>query len=300
VAFDVSVPNTIAILCDFDDTLGKDTTNLFLKEILEMDEAAILDFWNKDVKKLIARGWDPPLAFINRILEYLKAKNIIIKNQDLRNLGSKVDLFPGVSNLFQRLQSYVTTRAEFKESHIQIEFYVISGGFEEIIRGTSIAREMTDIFGCTFDELSGKLIAKSIVTFTEKTKFLYAINKGISGNELRRNPYSVNEVVHQDRRRIPFVNMIYLGDGPTDIPCFSAIQQFGGKTVGILKYQKKAGKVIVDNARAWAMARGDRVTLGPYLPNYCEGSDLYVNLKMQVEIVGLDIADRFKRIVQAK
>jgi len=89
--------------------------------------------------------------------------------------------------------------------------------------------------------------------------------------------------------------MIYIGDGPTDIPCFSTIQQNGGKTVGILKHHRKAGKVIADKWRAWAIARGDRATLGPFLPDYTEDSDLCVNLRLQVERVGLDIADSFKR-----
>jgi len=291
----MSVPNTIAIICDFDDTLGDDTTNLFLKEKLGMNEEGIKDFWNKDVKRLITKGWDPPLAYIDQILTRLKKRKLKVTNQDLRDLGEKVQLFPGVVDLFQRLRSFVNARKEFQEAHVQIEFYIITGAFEEIIRGTSIANEMKDIFGCTFDERKGSVIAKSIVTFTEKTKFLYAINKGISGIELRRNPYSVNEVIPRDQRRIPFSNMIYLGDGPTDIPCFSTIQQNGGKTIGILKYQKKASKVIVDKQRAWAIARGDRATLGPFLPNYREDSDLYVNRQMQVERVGLDINDRFKR-----
>jgi len=291
----VSVPNIIAIICDFDDTLGDDTTNLFLKQILGMNENEIVNFWNMDVKRLVTKGWDPPLAYIHLILTRLKKNKLKVTNQMLRDLGMSVHLFPGVTDLFQRLRSFVNTRKEFQEAHVQTEFFIITAGFEEIIRGTSVANEMEDIFGCTFDERKGDLIAKSVVTFTEKTKFLYAINKGISGIELRRKPYSVNDVIPKDQRRIPFSNMIYLGDGPTDIPCFSTIQQNGGKTVGVLKYHKKAGKVILDKWRAWAIARGDRTTLGPFLPDYTEHSDLYVNLQMQVERVGLDIADRFKR-----
>ena len=210
-------------------------------------------------------------------------------------MGKRVNLFPGVPDVFQRLRHFVNRKKEFQEAHIQIEFYVISAGFEEIIRGTSVANGMKDVFGCTFDERNGSLIVKSVVTFTEKTKFLYAINKGISGIELRRNPYSVNEVIRRDQRRIPFSNMIYLGDGPTDIPCFSTIQQNNGATVGILKYRKERGKLYVDKWRAWAIARGDRATLGPFRPNYMEDSDLYVNLQMQVERVGLEITDRFRR-----
>jgi 2-hydroxy-3-keto-5-methylthiopentenyl-1-phosphate phosphatase len=292
----VSVSNIIAIICDFDDTLGEDTTNLFLKEYFGLAEEEIYDFWNKDVKKLVTKGWDPPLAYIDLILARLKKNKQRIANQDLRDLGSKVRLFPGVLDLFERLRSFVNTRKEFLEAYVQIEFYVITAGFEEIIRGTAIAREMRDIFGCTFDERKGNLVAKSIVTFTEKTKFLYAINKGISGTELRRNPYRVNDVKSRDQRRIPFPNMIYLGDGPTDIPCFSTIQQYGGKTIGVLKYEKKAGKLVVDKWRAWAIAKGERATLGPYLPEYGEGTDLYLNLKLQVERVGLEISDKSKRV----
>jgi len=286
--------NTIAIIFDFDDTLGDDTTNLFLKEKLEMNEEQIDKFWNKDVSRRVKQGWDPPLAYVDLILSLVKKKKLKITNEDLRELGNKVQLYPGVSDLFQRLRSFVASRKEFQEAHVQMEFYVISGGFEEIIRGTPISNEMRDIYGCTFHERNGKLFPKSIVTFTEKTKFLYAINKGVNG-ELRRNPYGVNDVIPKEQRRIPFTNMIYLGDGPTDIPCFSTIQQNCGKTIGILKYKKKQGGVIVDKKRAWAIARGDRATLGPFQPNYLKNSDLYVNLQMQVERVGLDIYDSFKR-----
>jgi len=293
----LSVSNTIAIICDFDDTLGDDTTDLLLKEKFGMNEEEIISFWNKDVRKLVKQGWDPPLAYIHLILNRLRKSKLTLSNSDLRDLGKKVHLFPGVQDLFPRLGSFVGESKEFLEAHVQIEFYVITAGFEEIIRGTSIATEMTDIFGCTFDDSAGGLIPKSVVTFTEKTKFLYAINKGISGSELRRNPYSVNDVVEKDKRRIPFSNMIYLGDGPTDIPCFSTIAQNGGKTIGVLKYEKKTGKKIVDKRRAWAIAIGDRdrATVGPYLPNYTEDSDLYANLLLQVDIVALGIVDSFMR-----
>jgi phosphoglycolate phosphatase-like HAD superfamily hydrolase len=287
--------NIIAIICDFDDTLGDDTTELFMKAILGMSGQEIDCFWNEDVKKLVRKGWDPPLACIDRILRMLKKNKLETTNNDLRELGKKARLFPGVPDLFQRLNFLVNSRKEFQEAFVRIEFYIISGGFEEIIQGTSIANEMKDIFGCTFQERKGQLVPKSTVTFTEKTRFLYAINKGISGQELRRNPYRVNDVIPENERRIAFKNMIYVGDGPTDIPCFSTVQKNGGKTVGILKHISKGREVIVDKRRAWAIARGERATLGPFQPDYRENSDLYVNLVLQIERVGLDISDAFKR-----
>lgn len=290
------ISNTIAVICDFDDTLGEDTTNLFLSRILKMDEASIESFWNDAVGKLVKKGWDPPLAYIDRILSMVKKKQLKVTNEDLKALGAKVNLFPGVDDLVPRLEKFVNSRKEFKEAFVHIEFYVISGGFEEIIRGTSIAKSIKDIFGCTFIERNGRIFPKSIVTFTEKTKFLYAINKGISGLELRRNPYRVNDVIRPDSRRIDFSNMIYVGDGPTDIPCFSAVQSNHGKTIGILKHIRKGANIVVDKRRAWAIAKGERTTLGPYHPDYCENSDLYDILKLQIERIGLDISDATKRL----
>jgi hypothetical protein len=294
----LSLPNTIGVIFDFDDTLGEDTTNLFMKKKLGMSGSQIRNFWSREVGILVQEGWDPPLAYIHLILERARSKRLGITNKDLRHLGKRVRLHRGVPDVFRRLQDFVRARQEFQEAHVGIEFFVISGGFEEIIRGTPIAREMKDIFGCTFDETREGLVPKSIVTFTEKTKFLYAINKGLSGRELRRNPYSVNDVIPTNRRRIPFSNMIYLGDGPTDIPCFSSVQHFGGKTIGILKYKKKStreGDVLVDKNRAWAIAKGERTTLGPFQPDYRRASDLYVNLRMQVERIALEICDVFRR-----
>ena len=89
----MSISNTIAIICDFDDTLGEDTTNLFLKESLGMDEETIDSFWNEDVAKLVKKGWDPPLAYIDRILALLEKKKLKITNQDLKTLGSKSSTF---------------------------------------------------------------------------------------------------------------------------------------------------------------------------------------------------------------
>jgi phosphoserine phosphatase len=294
----LSLSNTIGIIFDFDDTLGEDTTNLFLKTKLGMKTSEIRRFWNKEVDALIKEGWDPPLAYIDLIMQRLETKNLRLRNRDLRELGRHARLFRGVPDLFQRLRAFVQKKSEFVEAHVGIEFYVISGGFEEIIRGTPIGKEMKDIFGCTFEEKEGTLRPKSIVTFTEKTKFLYAINKGISGLELRRNPYSVNDVIHKNQRRISFSNMIYVGDGPTDIPCFSAVLQNGGKTIGVLKYSRKVtkeGELIVDKTKAWAIAKGERATVGPYLPEYRNGDNLFINLKIQIERAGLEIYTAFKR-----
>ena len=101
------------------------------------------------------------------------------------------------------------------------------------MQGTTLAESFTDIFGSSFYEKDGIIAGvKSSITFTEKTKFVYAINKGIT-SQIRENPYNVNTFVENDKRRIPFESMIYLGDGASDIPCFSMIKNHGGHCIGI-------------------------------------------------------------------
>lgn len=143
----------------------------------------------------------------------------------------------------------------------------MSGGIAELIRGLKIARYMKEIFACEFefDPDTGIPIAiKATVSFTEKTKFIYAINKNISGERLRSNPYSVNDVVAKEKRRIPLHNMIYVGDGPSDIPCFSMIIENDGDGVGVAEKP----------ARGYELAKGKRTTTGPYSPDYRHGSDM--------------------------
>jgi phosphoserine phosphatase len=286
--------STIAVIFDFDDTLGEDTTTLLLKQILGMSDEQVSNFWNMEVDELVKKGWDPPLAYLSLILKKSREQTVKLNNHVLRELGTRVQLYPGVDTVFERLRHYVESQSLLKQADTRIEFYVISGGFEEILRGTAIAKEMKDIFGCTIDDSKTEPSIKGTVTFTEKTKFLYAINKGITGEELRRDPYRVNDVVPEENRRIPFRNMIYVGDGPTDIPCFSAVQHSGGKTVGLLKYHTREN-ILVDNRREWAIARGDRKTLGPYRPSYKEEDDLCLNLKLQLSAIGFTIYDAYKR-----
>ena len=102
-----------------------------------------------------------------------------------------------------------------------------------MMKGSKIGNSFTDIFGGRLYEQDDIIAGiKSSITFTEKTKFIFAINKGIT-SQIRENPYNVNTFVENDKRRIPFENMIYLGDGASDIPCFSMIKKNGGHCIGI-------------------------------------------------------------------
>lgn len=256
--------STIAIVCDCDDTLAPDTTN-FLLEQNGVDTAA---FWS-DHDSMVASGWDPPIAWMTMILKMMRSGRVAQDtNAALRELGGRVVPNAGVTDLAARVRSAVASNPDFADAGVSVEFYIISSGFEELIRGTPFAGTFDDVFGGTFAEGGdGRIEAiKSAVTFTEKTKFLHAINKGIRGSRLRKNPYLVNDYRKEGERHIPFPNMIYIGDSKSDVPCFSAVSKNGGQCIGI------AGDPTFRTGHALALER--RTTAGPYRGNYGEGSDL--------------------------
>jgi len=272
--------NTIAIICDCDGTLCPDTTGLLVSRIGGRPS----DFWH-DVYEAVGEGWDPPIAYMTKLLELARSNSIGCITLDiLKEVGQSVNFFPGVLDFVDRLQRRLDTNTDFRAARIKIELSIISGGIEETIKFSAIGQVATGIFGCSFS-FDDKGVANGIkrtVTFTEKTKFVFAINKGISTDELRKKPYRVNDVIEHDERRVPFEHMIYVGDGPSDIPCFSMIKFLGGSVVGVMPPENS------ELRKPYELAQGDRLTIGPYTADYTEGTDLCKMLGRYVH----GIADR--------
>jgi phosphoglycolate phosphatase-like HAD superfamily hydrolase len=267
----MSTQSIIALIFDCDGTLCPDTISFLLKRYRVPQKA----FWHS-VTEMVREGWDPPLAYMRRIIELVNAGVMPdLTNERLKDVGASIRFFPGIPEFFHDLPQITRKEKDFVEAGVALAFYVVTGGFEAMIRGSVIAPFMTDIFGCTFDEHpETHLICfpKRAVTFTEKTKFIYAINKGISGDELRRDPYRVNDAIDKDERPILFRNMIYVGDGPSDIPCFSLIQAFGG--YGGVRTGHAIGVYQKGVRRGYELAQGRRITAGPYSCDFSPGSDL--------------------------
>jgi len=266
--------NIIAIICDCDETLVEDTTEFLLKENkIEPDE-----FWNYIDKNFVQQGWDPPQAYLNEILKRMNNGEIKQNTPEMmKDLAKKIKPFDGVNTFIKELQEYVSNDSECIKSGINIEGYIISAGIEDLVRECTFANQFKDIFASNYsvDSTTGKYNAiKSTVTFTEKTKFLYAINKGIDGKNLRKYPYLVNDVIKNEQRRIPFENMIYIGDGPSDIPCFSAVRSNNGHCIGIMGKKPK---------RTYELARGRRTNYGMYSDDYSKGTDLRKMLKLIID-----------------
>jgi len=225
--------NIVAVIFDFDDTLTDDSTT----KLLERARIDTKDFWEGQMKRLTDDGWDPPLAYLKLILDNIGEGKPLGKltNGDLRTFGATLDFYKGIPEMFAELQEVTK---QFRATKPSVEYYIISGGLEEVIKGSKIASHFHGIWGSRFHESDGQIQnVKNSLSFTEKTKYIFAINKGVE-SRIREEPYVVNENVEQANRRIPIENMIYIGDGLTDVPCFSVMKQFGGRAFGVFDPKK--------------------------------------------------------------
>ncbi|MGK8838657.1 HAD family hydrolase [Achromobacter xylosoxidans] len=257
--------DVIALIFDFDDTLASDSTSGFLESI-GVDTAS---FWKDQVDPLLSRqDWDPVPAYLYQMIQLSReGRHGLITQQRLQDWGARLELHDGVSTLFQRLRAAV--RAE--QPQVQLEFYLISSGIGDVVRSTPIAYEFTEIWASefTYGTDGGIEFPRRIVSFTDKTRYLFHIQKGIIGRDFRNKPFEVNRKVPEDRLRVPFDQMVFVGDGYTDIPCFSLIRRAGGFAFGVWdpKHRDK-------RSRAWGFIEEGRVS-NLNQARYDENAELY-------------------------
>jgi hypothetical protein len=189
----MSTPHaTLAVIFDFDDTLVPDSTTA----LLEKHGLDPKKFWGTDAKALVQAGYDPSHAYLKLILDNIGTGKPFgrLRNKDLREFGETLGrhFFPGVATLFKDLRGIVS---KFRD--INIEFYVVSGGLQEIIEGCElIKKNFSGIYGCELagDTEDGELRnIKRCITFTEKTRYLFEINKGVNPKDTQKSPYLVNK-----------------------------------------------------------------------------------------------------------
>ena len=172
--------DVIAIICDCDGTLCPDTSDRLVRE-LGIDSE---DFWKNRVNPLVNDGWDPPLAYLQRLLvEAGESEAGPLTLEKLNSVGAGVEFYPGALDFVPRLRSLLAANAEYAEANVTIEWFIVSSGIEAVLMATPLATAANEVFGCAYayDERGRAVAVKRAVTFTEKTKFIYSINKGISG-----------------------------------------------------------------------------------------------------------------------
>ena len=255
----------IAIICDCDNTLMPDLPSLLLKD--NGMEPQI--FWD-NIDVLVKDGWDPPIAWMTELIKLIQDGKIKQDtNEKLAKFSASVETYPGAANFIEEINFELG-----EQSDVSVEGYVVSSGIESMMKGSKIANSFTDIFGGRLYEQDGRIAGiKSSITFTEKTKFIFAINKGIT-SQIREKPYDVNDFIPFEERRIPFENMIYLGDGPSDIPCFSMIEKLGGTSIAIDSKDEWSKK--------WEYELRNR-KMDSFKPDYLENSELRKKLESIIQ-----------------
>lgn len=263
----LGVKNTIAVIFDFDDTLTPDSTSQLLLKHKDTCKITPQQFWRENVGALVRQGWDSGCAYLHLLLQYMKDGRLPpYTNAQFQEFGSTLNPYPGLKGLFTDLRSIASEEA------FDITFFIVSGGIQDIVEGFRLRPEFRDVFdgvwGCQLapNEPDGPVqVLKRVITFTEKTRYLFEINKGITSAESATNSLAVNKHVPQAKRPIPFSNMIYIGDGISDIPCFSLIQKqekFEGTGLGIFHPGEESAR------RAWLELIGPQRVKNALPPQY--------------------------------
>ena len=220
----------IALLYDFDKTLcTQDMQNYAFIPSLGMKPA---EFW----QEANTFGWrehmDGILAYMYTMLRKSREKGLSITREQLVEMGRSIVLFPGVQDWFRRINEFGRTQG------VEIEHYILSSGLREIIEGSGISHEFREIYASEFyyDETGTPVWPKLDVNFTAKTQFVYRINKGVLDVA---NDRDLNASMPDDSKRVPFTNMIYVGDGLSDVPCMKMMRSYGGQAIAVYQPESR-------------------------------------------------------------
>ena len=256
----------VALLYDFDGTLAPG--NMHEHGFIEKMGLRTEEFWEMSDDLAHEQNADSNLAYMLLTLQY--AKRLGITKKDFMSYGKDVQYFKGVMDWFDRINIFALKLG------IKVEHYLISSGLSEMVEGMSIYPKFTKVYANSYmyDHNKVAFWPARIMNFTDKTQCLYRISKGCLGE----GDKAVNE--RTENFRIPFTHMLYLGDGLTDVPCMSILQEHEGHCIGVYTpgKNKKTAEKLLDDRRVNIIAEGD----------YSEGStiDKYVKsllLKIKAE-----------------
>lgn len=268
---------TIAICYDFDGTLapGNMQENSFLPDL----GIAPRVFWSEVAQVAKDNDMDEILAYMHLMLKKARTKDQQIFKKSFIDHGAGVEYFPGVTDWFDHINKFG------KENNAIIEHYIISSGLREMIEGCTIAKKFKYIFasGFLYDQHDIAIWPALSVNYTIKTQYLFRINKGIKNSW---DNTKINKFTPDDLRPIPFSNIIYIGDGETDIPAMKMVKHQGGTAIAV--YPEKRGRRITkiekkkeENAKQLLKdMRSDYIAQA----NYCENSEIDTIVKNHIII----------------
>ena len=252
----------LAVCYDFDKTLSP--TDMQAQGYIQSVGYDVEEFWKKTNELGEKNEMDSNLAYMYVMKDEARGR-LIFSKEKLLEYGSRVTLFPGVDTWFDRVSAYG------RERGITVEHYIISSGLKEMIEGTEIAKRgvFRKIYASSFfyDDRGEAIWPAQVINYTNKTQFLFRIEKGV----LDINDDNVNTYFPPEELRVPFRNMVYIGDSDTDIPCMKLVNVNGGHSIGV--YNPEKGRERVSRMML------DRRTRYTAPADYTEGSELETLLK---------------------
>ena len=264
----------IALVFDFDKTLAPDSYDALLRRCGFEPEA----FREERVAPLIDDGWDNGLARFHALTELAYDDAAPTITQDLlREVGESMEPFDGVPDMFDRLRDV----AHDIHEDIHLEFYMLTCGYSEIPRALNIADEFEAIWGSEFhfDDEGRAVFAKQIITFPDKTRYLMALAKGLDPDG-HDSPADVYRDVPTDEYHVPFDQMIYVGDGGSDMPSFRLMHERGGEALGVVPEES------VEEWEGYDQMHEKRRVQNLAPAGYTDGDELLTSLELLVESIG--------------
>lgn len=265
----------VAIMYDFDKTLS--TTDMQDYAFIPALGMKPEEFWGETQEFTKKTGVERILSYMYMMTYLAKQRGVDISRKSLNKMGENIQYFPGVETWFKRINKYGETKG------VKVEHYLISSGTKEIVEGCSIAKHFKEIYGCEFyfDPKTGEPIwPKLAINYTQKTQYFFRISKGAMNinDDNKVNQRTVN-------RRIPYENMIYLGDGMTDIPCMVVVRQNNGNAIAIAHDKK--------SATLKSLIKSGRVNFA-CVANYKEDSELDKTIKLLIDRIAVSSQIKYK------
>jgi phosphoserine phosphatase len=270
--------DTIALVYDFDGTLSPQPMQEYtVLPKIGVEPAAFWKMVNREARETES---DPMLVYMRHIIEALERVKVDVKREDFAAMASAIEYFPGVTTWFDRMNAYVKKRSR---GAVKLRHYLISAGQKEILEGASIRKHFKRIYASEyhFNHHGVATFPKFLITDTAKTQFLFRINKG-----LEAVTESINEHMPEAKRPIPFANMVYIGDGMTDVPSMALTKKSGGHTVAVYdsksERQRSICMKLLEAGRADFMAEAD----------YRKASKLSRRVELLLDAIIADVAYR--------
>jgi hypothetical protein len=270
--------NTIALVYDFDGTLSPQPMQEYtVLPKIGIEPAAFWAMVNREARETES---DPMLVYMRHILEALERERVDVKREDFAAMARAIEYFPGVTTWFSRMNGYVKRRSH---GQVKLQHYLISAGQKEILEGVSIRKHFKRIYASEyhFNHHGVATFPKFLVTDTLKTQFLFRINKGIEAVT-----ESINEHMPEGDRAIPFQNMIYVGDGMTDVPSMTVTKKNGGHAVAV--YDPRGEKGRATGVKLLDAGRVDFVAEADFRPR----SKLSKRVELLLDAIVADVAYR--------